>query len=217
MTSAPMRVALVNDHELVLAGLRSLLAPFGDRVEVVDLSVDGPVTEPVDIALVDLVGQDRRTAEVIREQLAHPLVGVVALYTWGARAEAQSIARAHGIDAIIPKSLTGCQLLAELDRVAAGLATTWATPAEVDATTERRGGHDWPGRSAGLTMREAEMISLIAQGYSNAEIAAQAYLSPNSVKSYIRSAYRKIGVSRRSQAVAWGIDNGMTPQLLRIL
>lgn len=180
-------------------------------MQVVELPLDGPVTQPVDIALVDLLAQDRRTAESIREQLATPLVGTVVLYTWAARSEAQAAGRSHGIDAIISKTLDGDQLLAELQSVAEGRPTSWASPAEVASAPERRGGHDWPGRSAGLTMREAEMVSLIAQGYSNAEIAAQAHLSPNSVKSYIRSAYRKIGVSRRSQAVAWGIDNGMTP------
>ncbi|WP_455429797.1 response regulator transcription factor [Luteococcus peritonei] len=61
------------------------------------------------------------------------------------------------------------------------------------------------------------MVSLIAQGLSNAEIAGRTYLSPNSVKSYIRSAYRKIGVQRRSQAVAWGIDHGMVPNRSRHL
>ena len=71
----------------------------------------------------------------------------------------------------------------------------------------RQGG--WPGQDAGLTQREAEMVTLITRGHTNAEIAATTYLSPNSVKSYIRSAYRKMGVERRSQAVAWGIAHGM--------
>ena len=64
-------------------------------------------------------------------------------------------------------------------------------------------------------MRESEMISLICQGMSNAEIAETSYLSPNSVKSYIRSAYRKIGVATRAQAVAWGIQNGLLPEVSR--
>lgn len=178
---------------------------------MVELSLAAPVTQQVDIALVDLLAQDRRTTDSIREQLASPLVDTVVLYTWGNRTEAQAAGRSLGIDAIISKTLDGEQLLAELQRVAQGRPTSWSAPVEVDSVAERRGGHDWPGRSAGLTMREAEMVSLIAQGLSNAEIAARAHLSPNSVKSYIRSAYRKIGVSRRSQAVAWGIDNGMTP------
>ena len=68
---------------------------------------------------------------------------------------------------------------------------------------------DWPGRSEGLTARESEMLALITQGKSNAEIAAITYLSPNSVKTYIRSAYAKIGVTSRTQAVLWGVRYGL--------
>ena len=67
---------------------------------------------------------------------------------------------------------------------------------------------EWPGQDAGLSERESEMIALITQGLTNQEIAEQAYVSINSIKSYIRSAYRKIGVTRRAQAVAWGMQNG---------
>ena len=52
------------------------------------------------------------------------------------------------------------------------------------------------------------MIALIARGLSNQEIADRAYVTINSVKSNIRSAYRKIGVERRTQAVLWALANG---------
>jgi DNA-binding CsgD family transcriptional regulator len=73
---------------------------------------------------------------------------------------------------------------------------------------------DWPGRSDGLTAREAEVVALITQGLSNTEIATRCYLSINSVKSYIRGAYSKIEVTSRSQAVLWAIQHGllMTPE-----
>ena len=75
---------------------------------------------------------------------------------------------------------------------------------------EVRGDH-WPAEHVGLTPREAEMIALIVRGYSNEEIATSRYLSPNTVKSYIREAYRKIRVNTRAQAVAWGRRNGLEP------
>ena len=76
-------------------------------------------------------------------------------------------------------------------------------------------GADWPGREIGLTQRESEVLALITQGLTNQEIADKAYISINSVKTYVRTAYRKIGVSRRAQAVSWGMDHGFRPQRAR--
>ncbi len=77
-------------------------------------------------------------------------------------------------------------------------------------------GGDWPGREEGLTARESEVIALITQGLSNAEIALEATLSINSVKTYIRTAYRKMGVLSRTNAVLWGLDHGFAPDRVRI-
>lgn len=52
------------------------------------------------------------------------------------------------------------------------------------------------------------MIALITQGLSNQAIADRAYVTINSIKTFIRSAYRKIGVENRTQAVLWGVANG---------
>ena len=123
-----------------------------------------------------------------------------------------SAAAGFGVSGVLAKSLTSDQLVAALESIAHGTPLVSPQPLRPrDLKPEERRSNDWPGRTAGLTMREAEMVSLISQGLSNAEIASRTYLSPNSVKSYIRSAYRKIGVQRRSQAVAWGIDNGLVP------
>jgi DNA-binding NarL/FixJ family response regulator len=75
---------------------------------------------------------------------------------------------------------------------------------------------DWTGRADGLTDRECEILALITQGRSNAEIASLSYLSPNTVKSYIRATYRKIGVRSGTQAVLWGVSHGFAPSGHRI-
>ena len=75
---------------------------------------------------------------------------------------------------------------------------------------------DWPGRKEGLSDREAEILSLITQGKSNAEIAKLTFLSPNTIKTYIRATYHKIGVSSRTQAVLWGVEHGLRPDHRRI-
>jgi DNA-binding CsgD family transcriptional regulator len=87
-----------------------------------------------------------------------------------------------------------------------------------DSSRRARGasGLDWPGRAEGLTDRESEILALITQGRSNAEVASLTFLSPNTVKSYIRTIYRKIAVASRTQAVLWGVNHGFAPDHNRI-
>jgi two-component system, NarL family, response regulator LiaR len=59
-----------------------------------------------------------------------------------------------------------------------------------------------------LSVRESEVLELICAGLSNLEIAERLYVSVNSVKTYVRQIYQKIDVSRRAQAVAWGLAHG---------
>jgi DNA-binding CsgD family transcriptional regulator len=103
--------------------------------------------------------------------------------------------------------------VASLERIAGrGVAPGAAAPRERPAAVRlAEPQSSWPGREEGLSVREAEVVALITQGHTNPEIAASLYLSLNSLKSYIRSAYRKMGVERRSQAVRWGIEHGMLP------
>lgn len=60
-----------------------------------------------------------------------------------------------------------------------------------------------------LTRRELEVMTRITQGMTNDEIATDLYLSVNSIKTYARSAYGKVGVARRAHAVLWGVRNGL--------
>ena len=137
-------------------------------------------------------------------------VDKVVLYTWAFAPEFITRALQSGAAGVLSKTLTGPALVAALEQIHSGQRVISPPPGSVkDIEPNNSKGSDWPGRSAGLTQREAEMLTLICRGHTNAEIAASAFLSPNSVKSYIRSAYRKVGVERRSQAVAWGIAHGL--------
>ncbi|WP_246081913.1 response regulator transcription factor [Nocardioides litoris] len=60
-----------------------------------------------------------------------------------------------------------------------------------------------------LSQREIDVLRLITHGFSNEEIARELFVTGNTVKSFIRSAYRKIGVTRRAQAVIWGFQHGL--------
>ena len=107
----------------------------------------------------------------------------------------------------LSKALPARDLVAALEAVHAGELVVSEPPGRARTTS----GLDWPGRGEGLTDRESEILALITQGKSNAEVAALTYLSPNTVKSYIRTIYRKIDVASRTQAVLWGVSNGFTP------
>lgn len=220
MPAAPLRVALINDYELVVTGLHAMLAPFAERIAVVDLGVGDSVDVPVDVALFDAFGPDRSTMLRLQQLVRDKLVDKVVLYTWAADQRIVADFRQRGVAGVISKALTTEDLVAALEKVAAGARVVALTSGpqsrdRADIEPDRAAGNDWPGRDAGLTMREAEMIAMITQGMSNAEIAETAYLSLNSVKSYIRGAYRKMGVTRRSQAVAWGLKHGLTPDQIR--
>jgi DNA-binding NarL/FixJ family response regulator len=136
----------------------------------------------------------------------------VAIYTWNFHEDLIRTAREQGVSGYLSKALPARDLVAALEAVHAGDVVVSDPPPRTGSVS----GLDWPGRGEGLTDREAEILALITQGKSNAEVAALTYLSPNTVKSYIRSIYRKIDVASRTQAVLWGVRNGFTPDHHRI-
>ena len=212
-TTQARTVALVNDHEVVVRGLRAMLEPYADRLQVVELDSRTEVLTPVDIALYDTFSMDGSEQPVLEDLLASPRVGVVAIYTWNLDRQQVRAARARGVRSLISKALDASHLASALERVGRGESVI---DPPVDDDEDPVAG-SWPGRECGLTAREAEVVSLIVQGLSNAEIAERTYLSINSVKSYIRTAYRTMGVTTRSRAVRWGIDHGLDPQARRVI
>ena len=123
----------------------------------------------------------------------------VVIYSWNLEPDLIERAIAGGACGYLSKVLTGPAIVAALERIMSGEAVIVAGEHE----TSVGAAGDWPGRAAGLSPREAEVLALITHGLSNQDIAERAYVSLNSVKTYIRSAYRKIGVERRPQAVIW--------------
>ncbi len=211
LEKSPIRVALVNDYEVVVAGLLHMFANYSDRVEVVKLVANREVRERVDIALYDSFGQTSSESLAIEHVLRNPLVRRTVIYTWNFQLARIEHATQVGASGYLSKTLPARELVDALEQVHAGKLVI--SPAPKSATPT---GGNWPGREEGLSYREGEVIALITQGLSNAEIASTMYLSPNSVKSYIRSAYRKIGVARRSQAVSWGMRHGFAADYVRL-
>jgi DNA-binding NarL/FixJ family response regulator len=110
-------------------------------------------------------------------------------------------AREKGVEWGITLGITAEELVQLIEDAVAGTLEESQVAQEWDATTHL-------GAEAGLSPRESEVLGLVVGGLSNQEIADACFLSINSVKTYIRSTYRKIGAASRAQAVAWGIQHG---------
>ena len=205
----PIRVAIVTDYEIVVAGVAAMLAPHQDRLDVVELDAGLPVMNDVDIVLYDTFGQVQGDA-VDLEQLVRGRGFRVVIFSWNTQPDLVERAIARGAAGYLSKGMGAGEIVDALEAIHAGETITPPSSAEGGDANGA-----WPGAEHGLTAREAEVIALITQGLSNQEIADQTYLSINSVKTYIRTAYRKIQVTRRSQAVAWGLRNGFEPDVMR--
>lgn len=201
----PVRVALVNDYPVVVEGLRRLL-DCDARLVVVELdSMVDPQGE-VDVVLFDTFASNGSASADVVRLLGLDNVGRVVAYSWNTGSDVVEQALRVGVSGYLSKALGREELADALVRVHDGERVV--EPRPVEPGTEAG---EWPGREFGLSAREAEVVGLITQGATNAEIARRCFLSANSVKSYIRSAYRKMGVERRSQAVRWGMEHGMMP------
>jgi DNA-binding NarL/FixJ family response regulator len=202
--TSPVRMALVDDYEVVLWGVAQMLAGYRDRIEVVQIDADEPVSVDVDIALYDTFAQAEADQDGIEALVANRHARQVVVYTWAFAPALIEAALSKGASGYLSKKLSAAELVEALLAIHAGEVVVSAEPGRASAVA----GHDWPGRGAGLTERESEVIALITQGRSNKEIAELTYLSISSIKMYIRSSYRKMQVSSRTQAVLWGLQHG---------
>ena len=210
---APVRIAIVNDYEIVVAGIAAMLHPFADRVDVVELAAGAQVASDVDVVLSDTFGQVQGDG-VDLDDLVHGSGALVCIYSWNVQAELVDAALARGASGYLSKALSAEEVVSAIEAIHRGEVVR-ITPEDDGA--EHSPASEWPGREHGLTQRESEVLALITQGLTNQEIASRAYISINSVKTYIRTAYRKIGATRRSQAVVWGMKHGFEPDRVRVV
>lgn len=207
-TPAPLqraiRVCLLDDHPVVEAGLAALLERDADRVEVVR-AAGLRVPRDADVILADSAARRTRsgltTRDLLRPVDASGRGTRVAVLTWRMEEGLVEEALADGAHGYLFKGLPGQRLVELLLRLheAEVVVPDFARP-----VAPRRG----PSHPA-LTDREQDVLALLARGRTNPEIAADLYLSVNSVKTYVRTAYRKIGATRRTEAVTWALAHGL--------
>ncbi len=197
---SPIRVALSNDYEIALLGLAQMLAQHPEQVQIVDLTTLPHIPHEADVILYDTFGRlpddDVKLRTIVETNNA-----AVVVYSWEDYSE--EAARRQGAAGYLHKGLNADQLVAAIVAIHDGEPRRTSDDSAEAVLT-------WPGQVLGLSQREAEMLTFITRGLTNEEIARRSYLSQNTVKSYIRNAYRKIGVRTRPQAVAWGYRNGFS-------
>lgn len=211
-TARPITVALVDDYDVVLLGVAKILDSYRDRVVIAEIEANKPVKKDVDIVLYDSFAQAESDHADISVLVKNPHAGKVVFYTWTFHPDLIENAKLRGVRGYLSKSLSAYDLVTALERIHAGELVVSDPPGRARPNYAL----DWPGQHEGLTDRESEILALITQGYDNAGVAAKTYLSPNTIKSYIRSVYRKINVTSRTQAVLWGVDHGFSPNHKRI-
>lgn len=197
----PLPVAVCSPHAVVRTGLKALLRRHPERFRVVP-PPDGPQRENPGVVLYDvyaLRGGDDELAELLRQTSAR----VVAVGR-ELRPDLTSRALAAGVDGSVALGADEKELV-DAVQSAAGSRGAAREKARAAVSAARNGG---PGGKFGLSARESDVLALIVQGLTNKQIADRLFLSINSVKTYVRNAYGKIGAANRSQAVGWAIRNG---------
>ncbi|GEP35650.1 DNA-binding response regulator [Nocardioides szechwanensis] len=205
MSGPRIRLAIAAEQEVISAGLAGVLGAHADQVEIVSYTPNGTRDAP-DVVLYDVIALHEGEATDLDHLVKETDAAVLAIAR-DLRPDLAAQAVARGADGCISMAAPGEQILALVRAAAAGELAGDVTLDEpgIDQPFERL------GMDAGLTTRETEVLGLITQGLTNVEIAERLYLSINSVKTYVRSAYRRIGVTTRSQAVAWCIQHGFAP------
>ena len=194
-----IRVALVNDYEIVLQGLRALLRPYAPGIRVVELDVQTTPDSVVDVTLFDTYGEATAIRERVEELASDAANGAIIVFSFSDDlAFANSLVHA-GAQGFISKARPATEIVDGIRAAARGERVTLVERSpQATISPELR----WPGREANLTERESELLALLPTGMTNRELGDHLYLSENTIKTQLRSLFSKLDVRNRVQAVA---------------
>ena len=206
MSGQLVRVGVYSPQTIVREGIVALLDRHPDKVCIASTPTEPGDPDP-DVVLYDvmaLLSGDTELLSYLVEMSASKVLAVGR----DLRPDLVGQALAAGVDGFFSLGADEAELLAAVESAAKGwhLGDPGEDPTVGSSASEARA--YTAGTDVGLTPRETEVLALIAEGLSNQQIAAQLFLSVNSVKTYIRSGYRKIGAPSRAAAVSWAIRHG---------
>jgi DNA-binding NarL/FixJ family response regulator len=217
MDARPLRVVLVDDHEMVLQGLKAMLGRFLGRIRVVGEAPDAETAEKVVAALdPDIVLCDIRLRGSSGLDLCQRLVEreperrVVLLSVYDDEQYLYQALRSGAVGYLL-KRVGGDELVRQLEQVHAGETVVDSALAGRAAASAARlqSGEFWPGAHLGLSHRESEVLALMVAGLSNRAIAVKLVVGDETVKSHARAIYRKLEVGDRAGAVAAALREGI--------
>jgi DNA-binding NarL/FixJ family response regulator len=216
MMVRPLRLLLVDDHEMVRTGLKAMLSGLRDvRVVGEAPDADGAVRMTADldpdIVICDVrLGRDSGL-DLCRALLAENTARRVVMLTVYDDEQYLYQALRAGARGYLLKRIDGDELVRQLHRVHAGeIVVDAALAGRVAAAAARiEAGEFWPGARLGLTQRESEVLALIVAGLTNGAIAGRLVVGEETVKSHVRAIYRKLDVADRAGAVGRALREGL--------
>jgi len=208
MDSSPLRLMLVDDHEIVRMGIRTLLEDQPDIVILCEAATAAEAIAEADRCLPDLILMDVRLPDVsgveaCREIRArHPEVRVIMLTSYPDDNAVMASIMA-GASGYVLKQTRGRALIEAIRTVGAG--GSLLDPAITEKVLERirSAAGSLEDKLAGLTDQERHILALVAEGKTNKEIAEALHLSAHTVKNYVSDVLKKLGVARRAEAAAY--------------
>lgn len=215
--SSPVRLVLVDDHEMVIEGLKAMLAAFKDRVLVIGHAVGAERALTVvdelnpDIVLCDVRMQGSSGLDLCRDlRERNPDRKVVMLSVYDDEQYLFEALRV-GASGYLLKSVSSDELVRQIEFAYGGATAIDPGMAARAADTAARLQRDefWPGVRQGLTQRESEILSFVVAGLSNRGVATKLVIGEETVKTHLRSIYRKLGVTDRAGAVATALREGI--------
>jgi DNA-binding NarL/FixJ family response regulator len=208
-----IRVMIVDDHEVVRSGLRSLLG--GSEIEVVGEAVDGhdalakALEWRPDVILLDIRMPERDGLDVlsdIHKQLPNTRVIVLSTYD-----NPTYIARAITLGAsdYLLKGVGRDELLRAITAVMSSATPAWSPEVRRVAGTLRTTSMVFDEGEMPLTQRESQVLRHVALGLSNKEIGQSLSISVETVKEHVQNILRKIECTDRTQAAVWAVRKGL--------
>lgn len=215
--TTPVRVVLVDDHKMVIEGLKAMLTGFHNRIRIVGQAIGPDQAVSVvnsldpDVVLCDIRMQGSSGLDLclaLRQRDPHRKVVMLSVYD-----DEQYLFQALrvGASGYLLKSINSEDLVRQLELVRDGETAIDPTLAAraVDTAARMQRAEFWPGARHGLTQRESEILSYMVTGLSNRAIAIKLVIGDETVKSHLRSIYRKLDVSDRTSAVATALREGI--------